>query len=191
MKVLFRQFGQPHNNGLFSGYIDVFGGRIAILVNRDPFRVLNGSGNPRLALFVGERCLASDRQRSANDLSSYNWSAGGIQDDHFGPGAAAQNKCSCYRQSSQDGIHFFQGTRLVDARKIESDLKTPRDISGTPHPCPSPRRTGRGGTSPRSALPRVALSDSLTLGYNHVIPTGFRFGATKSRVLAQRKLRGL
>jgi len=149
MKVLFRQFGQPHNNGLFSGYIDVFGGRIAILVNRDPFRVLNGSGNPRLALFVGERCLASDRQRSANDLSSYNWSAGGIQDDHFGPGAAAQNKCSCYRQSSQDGIHFFQGTRLVDARKIESDLKTPPIRKRPPRyfkkpltPAPLPDRTG-------------------------------------------------
>jgi hypothetical protein len=35
------------------------------------------------------------------------------------------------------------------------------------------------GKIPGDALPRVALSDSLTLGYYHVIPTGFQFGGAE------------
>jgi len=47
---------------------------------------------------------------------------------------------------------------------------------------PPPLLQGEGeGNILGNVSPRVALSDSLTLGYDHVIPTGFQFSAKKER----------
>ncbi len=47
-----------------------------------------------------------------------------------------------------------------------------------PSPRPSPRSffAGRGRENPGGLEPRAALADSLALGYNQVIPTGFQSG---------------
>jgi len=58
-----------------------------------------------------------------------------------------------------------------------------------PLPYPSPPRRRRGKNSGGRVTQGCARS-SLTLGYSHVIPTEFQFGATESRRVS-RKLRGL
>jgi hypothetical protein len=57
-----------------------------------------------------------------------------------------------------------------------------RIMQNTPHPYPSPRRTGRGRISD-CCVTQGCTPSSFTLGYNQVTPTGFQF--------VQRKLRGV